>query len=45
MRLNDMCTEVSKTEKELIVVYLKVLAKHLPGGTGEDHEEASLTDA
>jgi hypothetical protein len=27
------------------VVYLKVLAKHLPGGTGEDHEEASLTDA
>jgi hypothetical protein len=40
-----MCTEVGKTGKEVIMVYLKVLIKDLPGGTGEDHEEASFTDA
>jgi hypothetical protein len=40
-----MCTEVCETGKQVIMVYLKVLTKDLPGETGEDHEEATFTDA
>jgi hypothetical protein len=40
-----MCPGVGRIGKERILDYLKVLTEDLSGGTGKDHEEASVIDA
>jgi hypothetical protein len=40
-----MCSEVGRIGKEVILDYLKVLTEDLSGGTGKDHEKASVIDA